>query len=71
MLASGNRSELTGWRMHFADEMPRFQGSSVATIAEQLGYQTEAAFRRAFRRVRGFGPGSVRRRARAGGPHGA
>jgi AraC-like DNA-binding protein len=38
----------------------------VAQIAEKLGYQTEAAFRRAFRRVRGVGPGDVRRQARAG-----
>jgi AraC-like DNA-binding protein len=57
---------LASWRMHLADEMLREQRSSVARIAERLGYQTEAAFRRAFRRVRGVGPGDVRRRARAG-----
>jgi AraC-like DNA-binding protein len=55
---------LAGWRMHLADEMLRAPRSSVAHIAEQLGYQTETAFRRAFRRVRGVGPGDVRRRAR-------
>jgi AraC-like DNA-binding protein len=38
--------------------------SSVAQVAERLGYQTETAFRRAFKRVRGVGPGDVRRRAR-------
>ena len=57
---------LAGWRMHLADEMLKMQGSSVAQIAERLGYQTETAFRRAFRRVRGVGPGQVRRRARTG-----
>lgn len=36
---------------------------SVAQIAERLGYATEAAFRRAFRRVTGTTPGDARRRA--------
>src|SRR5262245_53079848 len=54
---------LAGWRMHLADEMLRVRRSSVAQVAERLGYQTETAFRRAFRRVRGVGPGEVRRRA--------
>jgi AraC family transcriptional regulator, activator of mtrCDE len=57
---------LAGWRMHLADELLRVRHSSVAQIAERLGYQTETAFRRAFRRVRGVGPGDVRRRARTG-----
>jgi AraC-like DNA-binding protein len=57
---------LAAWRMHLADEMLRAQRSSVAQVAEQLGYQTETAFRRAFKRVRGVGPGDVRRKARSG-----
>jgi AraC-like DNA-binding protein len=57
---------LASWRMHLADEMLRERRSSVAQIAERLGYQTETAFRRAFKRVRGIGPGDVRRRARTG-----
>ncbi len=57
---------LASWRMHLAEEMLRERRSSVAQIADRLGYQTEAAFRRAFRRVRGVGPGDVRRRARNG-----
>ena len=36
---------------------------SVAHVAERLGYQTEAAFRRGFKRVHGYGPGSVRRKS--------
>ena len=56
---------LAAWRMHLADAMLRTRRSSVAQIAERLGYQTEASFRRAFKRVRGTGPGEVRRRARA------
>jgi AraC-like DNA-binding protein len=58
---------LAAWRMHLADEMLRARRSSVAQVAERLGYQTETAFRRAFRRVRGVGPGDVRRRARSAG----
>ena len=54
---------LAAWRMHLADEMLRSR-SSVAQVADRLGYQTETAFRRAFKRVRGVGPGDVRRRAR-------
>ena len=57
---------LAAWRMHLADEMLKLGRSSVAQVAERLGYQTESAFRRAFRRVRGVGPGDVRRRARLG-----
>jgi AraC-like DNA-binding protein len=57
---------LAAWRMHLADEMLRVGRSSVAQVAERLGYQTGYAFRRVFRRVRGVGPGDVRRRARLG-----
>ena len=55
---------LTRWRMQLADGMLRDRNLSVAQIAEQLGYATEAAFRRAFKRVRGVGPGQVRRVSR-------
>jgi AraC-like DNA-binding protein len=57
---------LASWRMHLAEEMLRQPRSSVAQIAERVGYQTESAFRRAFMRVRGAGPGEVRRAAREG-----
>jgi AraC-like DNA-binding protein len=55
---------LAAWRMYLADEMLQASRASVAQVAERLGYQTESAFRRAFKRVRGMGPGDVRRRAR-------
>jgi AraC-like DNA-binding protein len=54
---------LAAWRMQLADDMLRSR-SSVAQVADRLGYQTETAFRRAFKRVRGVAPGDVRRRAR-------
>lgn len=54
---------LTRWRMAQALKLLRDPQLSVAHVAERLGYQTEAAFRRSFKRVHGVGPGSVRRRA--------
>jgi AraC-like DNA-binding protein len=33
----------------------------MIAVAEKLGYQSEAAFSRAFKRVFGIAPGSVRR----------
>jgi AraC-like DNA-binding protein len=56
---------LTRWRMAEAARLLRDPRQSVAGIAEQLGYQTEAAFRRAFKRVHGVGPGQVRRESAA------
>lgn len=49
------------WRMLAAEIRLRSSRASVAQVAEALGYQTEAAFRRAFKRHHGAGPGSVRR----------
>jgi AraC-like DNA-binding protein len=57
---------LASWRMQLADEMLRVQRVSVAQVAERVGYRTETAFRRAFKRVRGVGPGDIRRRMRDG-----
>jgi AraC-like DNA-binding protein len=54
---------LTEWRMAEALRLLRDPTQSVARIAERLGYQTEAAFRRAFKRVQGFAPGKVRQEA--------
>ena len=54
---------LTRWRMTQALRLLRDVRLSVAHVAERLGYQTEAAFRRSFKRVHGFGPGIVRRKS--------
>lgn len=50
---------LTEWRMNLAYQ--RLQQSSVPLIvlAEELGYNSEAAFSRAFKRVMGIAPGQV------------
>lgn len=55
---------LTQWRINEAQRMLRDQGVSVATVAELLGYGTEASFRRTFKRLTGLGPGRVRSASR-------
>jgi AraC-like DNA-binding protein len=52
---------LTELRMVEALRLLRDPRLSVTAIAEQLGYQSEAAFRRTFKKVHGRGPGAVRR----------
>jgi AraC-like DNA-binding protein len=65
LLGQSPMQYLAAWRMHVADQMLRARRASVAQVAERLGYRTETSFRRAFKRVRGVGPGEVRRSARA------
>lgn len=52
---------LTRWRMTQAELVLRNPRMTVSGVAEQMGYETEAAFRKAFKRVHGVGPGSIRR----------
>lgn len=52
---------LTRWRMIQAELLLRNPQVSVASAAERVGYETEAAFRKAFKRVHGVGPGAIRR----------
>lgn len=51
---------LTQWRMVLAERMLREGNSSVAGVMEEVGYTSEAAFRKAFKRIHGFGPGRLR-----------
>lgn len=46
---------LTRWRMHLASQLLG-QGASVREAAEQVGYESEAAFSRAFKRYMGKPP---------------
>jgi AraC-like DNA-binding protein len=48
-------------RMRRAAALLKDPRNSVAAIAARLGYRSEAAFRRAFKRLEGFGPGALRR----------
>lgn len=54
---------LTRWRMTLALSLLRDPRVSVAQVGNHLGYATEAAFRRSFARLHGFGPGAYRKGA--------
>jgi AraC-like DNA-binding protein len=54
---------ITGWRMQLARAQLQETSDSLAVIADRLGYQSEAAFCRAFKREFGVSPGSVRHTA--------
>jgi AraC family transcriptional regulator, activator of mtrCDE len=51
---------VTQWRVSIAAQLLRDRQQSVAGIAQQLGYSSEAAFRRLFKRVSGMSPGKIR-----------
>jgi AraC-like DNA-binding protein len=52
---------ITCWRMQLAAERIRNgAGGSLAAIAADVGYDSEAAFNRAFKRVTGVTPGQWR-----------
>jgi AraC-like DNA-binding protein len=56
---------LTRWRMSLAAQSLRDGDEAVARIAERLGYESEAAFNRAFKRDFGLPPAAWRRAQRA------
>ena len=49
------------WRMLVAHMWLTDGGATLGELALRLGYQSEAAFSRAFKRYMGVSPGSVRR----------
>ncbi|MGO4257833.1 AraC family transcriptional regulator [Marmoricola sp. RAF53] len=53
---------LTGWRMHLAQDLLSSTTLGVATIARRVGYESEEAFSRAFKRKHGVPPGRWRTR---------
>ncbi len=52
---------LTHWRMQQASHLLQSTQLSIAEIAEQCGYESDPAFRKAFRNTTGNTPGQVRR----------
>ncbi len=52
---------VTGWRMAVADALLREGRLNVAAVGEQVGYESEASFSRAFKRVTGSPPRDVKR----------
>lgn len=55
---------LTRWRMKRAAQELREQNASVAEVAERVGYLSEAAFNKAFKRWEGTTPAAFRRASR-------
>ncbi|WP_026337757.1 AraC family transcriptional regulator [Teredinibacter turnerae] len=54
---------ITHWRMQLARSKLLESGISMGELADQLGYHSEAAFCRAFKRVIGVSPGSIKKSA--------
>jgi AraC-like DNA-binding protein len=52
---------VTRWRMHQALTWLKEEDTPLVDLAERLGYQSEAAFSRAFKRFIGVSPSAVRR----------
>jgi AraC-like DNA-binding protein len=55
---------LAKWRMQIASELLTRGGPNIATIAVEVGYASEAAFSRAFKKMVGVPPSAWRRRRR-------
>jgi AraC-like DNA-binding protein len=55
---------LTRWRLQLAAEQLARGSAKVATISERVGYESEAAFSRAFKRETGMSPAAWRRARR-------
>ncbi len=51
---------LTGWRMQTAAHLLAQGGAKVAEVAQEVGYESEAAFSRAFKKATGAAPASWR-----------
>lgn len=55
---------LTRWRMQVAARLLENPRTPLSHIAEQVGYESDAAFNKAFKRERGISPGQYQRQAR-------
>ena len=62
---------LTHWRLQFAAKELKAGQRPLKAIAEEAGYESEAAFSRAFKRYFGLPPGEWRARQRRSLPHSA
>ena len=51
---------LTGWRMHVAKDLLRSSDLGVVAVAHRVGYDSEEAFSRAFKRETGLAPSAWR-----------
>ena len=60
LVGDSAKSYLTKWRMQIARSRLADNSVSIAVVSEQLGYASEAAFSRAFKRNFGMSPGKLR-----------
>jgi AraC-like DNA-binding protein len=64
VIGEGPSAYVTRWRMHTAMQLMSDSNRSLSAIAEAVGYETEGAFGKAFRRHVGRTPGAFRRQLR-------
>jgi AraC-like DNA-binding protein len=64
LIGQGPMQYLASWRMQVAAAMLRNTNATVASIAQDVGYASEEAFGRAFKRLVGTTPGLWRRDSR-------
>ena len=60
-LAMTPMAYLTLWRMRVAAQRLKNGDKNLALLSDELGYQSEAAFRRTFKKVMGVPPGAIRK----------
>ena len=59
---------LTRWRMYRGSDLLRKSDRKLADVAQAVGYDSDGAFHKAFKRVLGIAPGEYRRSAAAAPP---
>lgn len=64
LIGAGPMHYLANWRMQVAAQNLRGTNASLARIADQVGYDSEAAFSRAFKKTFGAAPATWRRQTR-------
>jgi AraC-like DNA-binding protein len=63
LLGESPMKYLSEWRIHLAKQMLRDRGDNIQTIAERIGYESQFAFNRAFKKATGSPPAVWRRSA--------
>jgi AraC-like DNA-binding protein len=63
LLGESPMKYLSEWRMHLAKQMLRDRGDNIQSIAERVGYESQPAFNRAFKKATGSPPAVWRRAA--------
>ncbi len=63
LLGESPMKYLSEWRIHIAKQMLRDRGDNIQAIAERIGYESQPAFNRAFKKATGSPPAVWRRAA--------